>query len=268
MNYLERIVKDRIEEFSNLRYAKAAADMEALALSTPEPRLSFSDSIRERNGVIAEFKRQSPSKGVIHHAKVSPKDVVGLYEKAGVSAISCLTNHFFAGTIDDLKEAVASVQHTPVLRKEFIVDPFQVFEAKAAGASAILLIAGAVSLGQTRLLAETADRIGLEILMEIHDEKDIDGNVSLPGVTAVGINNRNLKTFEVDIDHSIRLANMLPTDVVKIAESGIRDADDMLRLHKAGFDGFLIGETFMKEDNPGDACKRLCLKYEELCKTL
>ncbi len=257
-NYLEKIVVRKREEVAAAKEAVSRADMLAMVADAPSP-LPFSRSIVERNGIIAEFKRRSPSKGEIHRGAISPRDVVQAYGRAGVSAISCLTDgDFFGGSLADLREAT-SVAEVPVLRKEFVIDEFQVLEARAHGASAILLIAAILSQDAARHLALVAKQLGMEVLMELHGEDEV-GYIS-EGVTVAGINNRDLRTFNVDLDHSIRVAHMLPDGLPRISESGIGGVDDMVRLRRAGFDGFLIGECFMREADPGMACQRLCDDY-------
>lgn len=256
-NYLDKIVARKREEVSMAKAKTSRADLLAMIADAPAP-LPFAQSIRQRNGIIAEFKRRSPSKGVIHDG-ISPRDVVAAYSEAGVSAISCLTDtDFFGGSLDDLREAVAYAS-VPVLRKEFVIDEVQLLEARACGASAVLLIAAILTPSQARDLALTAKQLGLEVLMELHGEDEV-GYIS-EGVTVAGINNRDLRTFQVDLDHSIRVSHLLPSDLPRISESGIRGVDDMVRLRHAGFDGFLIGESFMRQADPGVACHALCREY-------
>ncbi len=258
MNYLDKIVARKREEVAEVKSRTPIADVMAMIADAPAPQ-PFAESIKSRNGIISEFKRMSPSKGQIHKAPITPSEVVPGYCEAGVSAISCLTDHdFFGGSLADLREAVASANlfGVPVLRKEFIIDDYQVFEARAHGASAILLIAAILTTDECRRLALTAKQLGMEVLLELHNEDEL-GYVS-EGVTVAGINNRDLRTFNVDLEHSIRVSHLLPDGLPRISESGIRGVEDMRHLRAAGFDGFLIGECFMKEENPGEACKRLC----------
>ncbi|MFT6747544.1 MAG: indole-3-glycerol phosphate synthase [Glaciecola sp.] len=214
--------------------------------------LSFADSIMNGTGIISEFKRKSPSKGLIN-GKVTVQQVVSGYEKARVSAVSILTDtKFFGGTINDVLLA-REVINVPILRKDFMVDEYQLHEAKAMGADIILLIASALSTTQSTELASAAKSLGLNVFLEIHNEqelahfgKDID---------VVGINNRDLKTFTIDIQNSIRLSKELPNNVPKVAESGISNSDTLLKMKSEGFNGFLIGENFMKSENPGESCQ-------------
>lgn len=202
---------------------------------------------RHKTGIIAEFKRKSPSKGIINdHAFVD--DITQGYAAAGASGLSVLTDfNFFGGSIDDLL-ITRQINQIPVLRKEFIIDEYQVLEAKAYGADAILLIAACLEKDQISRLYETAKNLGMEVLLEIYDESElekVDDHADL-----IGINNRNLKTFEVNLDRSKKLAGMLPEQMLKIAESGINKPETIVELKKSGFDGFLIGENFMKSRNP------------------
>lgn len=261
-NYLDKIVARKREEVAHAKSKAYTADLQAMIADAPAP-LPFAQSIRQRNGIIAEFKRRSPSKGAIHEG-ILPRDVVGGYSEAGVSAISCLTDaDFFGGSLADLREAVACAS-VPVLRKEFVIDELQLLEARAYGASAVLLIAAILTPAEAAHLALTAKQLGLEVLMELHGQDEV-GYVS-EGVTVAGINNRDLRTFNVDLDHSIRVSHLLPPDLPRISESGIRGVEDMVRLRRAGFDGFLIGESFMRQADPAEACRTLCREYAESLK--
>jgi indole-3-glycerol phosphate synthase len=202
-----------------------------------------------KTGIIAEFKRKSPSKGVINDT-ATVKDVTAAYSAHGASGLSVLTDaDFFGGTLQDL--TAATVHETPILRKDFMIDPYQIIEAKAHGAEVILLIAACLTPTQVKHLAAVAKDTGLEVLLEIHTKAELDHVCD--NVDMVGINNRNLKTFEVDLAHSIALAKMLPAHLPKIAESGISDVSTIIELKKEGFDGFLIGENFMKTPDPAAA---------------
>ncbi len=207
----------------------------------------------DNSGIIAEFKRRSPSKPEIN-LTADPKTVATGYQRAGASAISVLTdNHFFGGKNIDI-EQIRDFIHIPILRKDFIVDTYQVHEAKGIGADAILLIAEVLSKDEVLKLAGLANELGLEVLLEIHSASQLEKFNEY--VNVLGVNNRNLETFEVSIEHSINMANMLPETVIKISESGIRSPEDIKGLKSYGFQGFLIGESFMKVANPGEACRR------------
>ena len=200
----------------------------------------------ERTGIIAEFKRCSPSKGIINNIS-TVEEVTNGYARNGASAISVLTDTpSFGGSAGDLQAARFNM--LPILRKDFILDPYQLVESRAMGADTILLIAACLSIAETRSLAVAARKLGLGVLLEIHEEKDLDHLCD--EVDVVGINNRDLKTFSVDIERSIRLADRLPLNKLRVAESGIRDVDTILHMKEAGFHGFLIGEQFMKASDP------------------
>lgn len=203
-------------------------------------------------GIIAEFKRRSPSKGVIH-GSADVTEVTGDYVRYGATGLSVLTDQtFFGGADEDL--ACARQQNVPVLRKDFVIDPYQVLEAKAIGADVVLLIAECLDKKQVDDLASLARSLGMEVLLEMHSEAQLDK--WSPAVSLAGVNNRDLKTFRVDIDRSVRLAEQLPAGVPRIAESGISDPLVVDRLRgEAGFSGFLIGEHFMKEASPGAALR-------------
>ncbi|PXY02390.1 indole-3-glycerol phosphate synthase TrpC [Marinifilum breve] len=206
------------------------------------------------SGVIAEFKRQSPSKGVIN-GNATPDEVVGKYQLAGASMVSVLTDEsFFGAKTEDFDTARKTLQ-IPLLRKEFIVDPYQIYQSKAMGADVILLIAAILTPQRCKDFAFLAKELGMEVLLELHDESEL-AHVN-KFVDLVGINNRNLKTFAVDTDKSIQLASKLPEDMIRVAESGLSNSDIVKEMRDKGFQAFLMGEYFMKQDSPGDACKEL-----------
>lgn len=249
MNILDTIVaKKKIE----VDAAKKKTSVEALAQQDLFSRKTYSlcsflqDELR--TGIIAEFKRKSPSKGIIN-ATAGVEEVTTAYA-AAASGISVLTDtDFFGGAIEDLKRA--RIQQVPILRKDFMVDEYQVYEAKAMGADVILLIAACLTPDQVNQLGACAKGLGLEVLLEIHDETELAHISDM--VDMVGVNNRNLKTFEVDINTSLRLIDQIPAGKPAIAESGISNVDTIVTLRKAGFSGFLIGENFMKEPHPSVA---------------
>ena len=202
-----------------------------------------------RTGIIAEFKRKSPSKGVINN-NTDVRELTEAYVRGGAAALSILTDEqFFGGNETDLLRA--RIHDVPILRKDFILDPYQLAESRAMGADVILLIAACLSPHEVKELARYAKKIELEVLLELHDEEEL--NHICDEVDIVGINNRNLKTFEVDIDRSLQLSSKIPGDKVKIAESGINKVDDILKFRKYGFKGYLIGERFMREKDPAHA---------------
>lgn len=253
MTILDKIIAHKRTEVET---AKAKVSVKELMyyrhLDKAVPSLKGFLANPKKAGVIAEFKRQSPSKGIIND-RVNVTDVVKGYEAAGASALSVLTDPtFFGGCTDDLT-AARDVTSIPILRKDFIIDAYQVYEAKAIGASAILLIAAVLDINQAKELGALANYLGMEVLMELHDESELDRVNAF--VDVVGINNRNLKTFEVDLEHSIRLAAQLPKNKLKVSESGIHAPEDVSFLRQNGFDGFLIGENFMKTEDPGQAAQ-------------
>jgi len=204
-------------------------------------------------GIIAEHKRRSPSKAVIND-KVVLTDVVKGYEENGAAGLSILTDtNFFGGSLDDL--TLARLQSDlPILRKEFIVDPYQIVEAKAYGADAILLIAACLEEKEIKEFSQFAKSIGLEVLLEIHNEEELKKSL-FPSIDLIGVNNRNLKTFEVSIETSKFLADKIPSEFLKISESGLQHHTQIRELKDYGYQGFLMGEAFMKQSNPGEALK-------------
>ena len=251
MNILEKIAEQKKREVAQAyKTVSLEALMDAPLFNEAAPSLKNAIANPDKSGIIAEFKRQSPSKGMINEtAKV--EEVVRAYEKSGASALSVLTDTlFFGGRQLDLTDA-RQVTSIPLLRKDFIIDPYQVYETKAIGASAILLIAAILDVNQAKELAALAKDLGMEVLMELHTPEEAE--MLNPFVDVVGINNRNLKTFDVDLKQSIMLAEQLPADKLKISESGIHSPEDVFHLRRNGFDGFLIGENFMKTNDPAAA---------------
>lgn len=207
----------------------------------------------DKSGIIAEFKRKSPSKGIINAYADVEKVTIG-YMQAGASALSVLTdNNFFGGKNEDLITA-RKFNFCPILRKDFTISEYQIIEAKSIGADAILLIATVLTKEEIKQFTALAHNLGLEVLLEIHAEEELEKFNS--DISLVGINNRNLNTFEVDFENSIRLAQSLPSGVVKVAESGISNPQNIIELKQKGFDGFLVGENFMKTSDPEIAAKK------------
>ncbi|MCL4107331.1 UNVERIFIED_CONTAM: hypothetical protein GTU68_067242 [Idotea baltica] len=219
------------------------------------PCVSLSEYIlrEDKAGIIAEFKRKSPSKGGIN-LYASPEEVSIGYMQAGASAISVLTDkNFFGGSKEDLK-TVRKYNYCPILRKEFIIDEYQILEAKSIGADAILLIASILTEEEVKQFTRLAKSLGLEILFEVHGEDEIKKYI--PEIDLIGVNNRNLETFKTDFNYSLDVYNKLPADAVKISESGINDPIVVRQLKDAGYDGFLIGEHFMASGHPEQKCKQ------------
>lgn len=252
MNILDTIIEAKKKEVEERKRSVSVSDLQRSEFFA-RPTLSMKAFLLDnsRTGIIAEFKRKSPSKGVIN----SSADVVHVtkaYSDNGASGLSVLTDEaFFGGSTVDLVSA--RVNTIPIIRKDFIVDEYQVVEAKAMGADMILLIAACLSPADVRRLTAFAATLGLEVLLELHDEEEL-GHIC-EKTEVVGINNRNLKTFEVDIERSLRMAAGIPSSCVKVAESGISSIENILLFKKHGFRGFLIGENFMKQPDPAIAFK-------------
>lgn len=252
MTILDKIIDKKKQEVEQAKAVSVIADLEAMPLFG-RSCYSLYDSIRhpERNGIISEFKRASPSKGTINaHSPVA--EVVTGYQAAGVSAVSVLTDaEFFKGNLADLTEARAAL-HLPLLRKEFIVDEYQIVEAKAYGADIILLIAAVLDPKEVQVLSAFAQSLGLHVLLEVHNREELERSIT-DSVDAIGVNNRNLKDFSVSLDHSLELVGLIPNRFIKVSESGISNPATIRQLREAGFQGFLIGENFMKTDDPVQA---------------
>lgn len=233
------------------------------------PRRSMSRALASSDtGIIAEFKRRSPSKGWINES-ASLERIAGGYALNGASVLSVLTDErYFGGNLDFLR-TVASMVDVPVLRKDFIIDEYQLFQAYEVGADAVLLIASCLSRESCIALASKAHELGMEVLLEIHSADEL-GHLDC-GADMVGVNNRNLGTFHTDVNNSFALAELLPKDSVLVSESGISDPKTICRLQDAGYSGFLIGETFMKTADPAESLLRLvdeirqCRKSEKPC---
>ena len=259
MNILAEIIERKQQQ---LTAAKQAVTLETLRDATRTVRRDaiahalhnalLSDAIN----VIAEFKRRSPSKGVIREA-ADPVEIAGEYASAGAAAISVLTEeNYFDGSLDDLR-AIRSAVHLPLLRKDFIFDEYQVHEAAAAGADAILLIVAALDDEHLSWLREVAeDKLGMDALVEVHDQTEMK-RAAQCGAKLIGVNNRDLRTFEVSLETSLKLANDAPSDAVLISESGLKSTEDLLRLNESGYRGFLIGESLMRAESPRQALAEL-----------
>ena len=249
MTILEKIINSKIEEVKVLKNQYSIKDFEKRSLFQ---RKTESLKIRlelSHHGIIAEHKRKSPSKSVINN-DIKLEEVILGYDTANVSGISVLTDKkYFGGNTNHLLIA-RELTKIPIIRKEFIIDEFQILEAKACGADVILLIAACLNEKQIKNLSEFAKSLNLEVLIEIHNNQELE-KCLLNSIDIIGVNNRNLKTFEVDIENSINLSEIIPENFVKISESGISSAKEISILRKHGFKGFLIGETFMRKKDPG-----------------
>jgi indole-3-glycerol phosphate synthase len=250
MNILEAIIERKKVEVEE---RKASTPVEVLRQSElyARTRLSLKQFLLDetRTGIIAEFKRRSPSKGSINEA-ADVVEVTSAYAANGASALSVLTDElFFGGSTDDLLKA--RVNQIPILRKDFMIDEYQIEEARAMGTDVILLIAACLTPAEVQRLAAYAKQLGLEVLLELHAEEELEHICEETEI--IGINNRDLKTFKVDIERSLRMAQQIPDDKIKVAESGISSVENILLFKQNGFKGFLIGENFMKEENPAKA---------------
>ncbi len=249
MTILDKIIERKKLEITG---AKSRLSLDRLKNTAffERPTDSLKESIKSKSGIIAEFKRQSPSKGIINNS-VQPLDVVSAYENFGASGISILTDHdFFGGNLNDIV-SVRNDINIPILRKDFMIDEYQFYEAKSIGADVILLIASCLSPAQVQEFTDLAHELNMEVLLEIHTEDELKHFNSK--IDLVGINNRNLKDFKVDLQHSVQLKNLLPKEVLSVAESGIYNLEDFQFLKEKGFDGFLMGEYFMKNTDPAKA---------------
>ena len=250
-------MKDILSEIIANKRFEVDLQKQAISIEQLQEGISEAPAIRSmkqalassKSGVIAEFKRRSPSKGWIKQ-DARPEEIVLSYATAGASALSILTDEkFFGGNLKDIRIARPLVE-IPILRKDFIIDEYQLYQAKIVGADAVLLIAAALEQEKCNELTEKAHSLGLEVLLEIHSSEELA--YINKEIDMVGINNRNLGTFFTDVENSFRLAGQLPQDAILVSESGISDPEIVKRLRTAGFHGFLIGETFMKTEQPGE----------------
>ena len=259
MDVLTEIIAKKRERVSEAKRTVSFEDMQRFAVESranAEPH-AFLNALRADGiNIIAEFKRRSPSKGTIR-ADANLIEIVKSYEAGGAAAISVLTEEdYFDGSLDDLGNVKSAVR-LPVLRKDFVFEKYQVYESAAAGADAILLIVAALNddtLSDLRRLAE--DEFGMDALVEVHTGDELK-RAAACGAKLIGVNNRDLRTFEVSLGTSLSLASQMPTESVAISESGLHSSNDLQRLHQAGYHGFLIGETLMRTDNPEDALRTL-----------
>lgn len=254
MNILDKIVADKRIEVD---LKKALIPIKQLEQSVLFERntISLAHKLRQsQSGIIAEHKRRSPSKSVINQ-NLNVFDVAKGYENAGVCGMSVLTDgKYFGGSLDDLIIARASC-NLPLLRKEFIIDEYQILEAKAHGADVILLIAAILTREHIKQYSELAKSLQLNVLLEVHNEDELQKSI-MPSLDMLGVNNRNLKTFEVSLDISKTLSTQIPNDFVKVSESGISTIEAIKELKPFGYQGFLIGENFMKTDNAGNSAQQ------------
>ena len=254
MTILDTIVANKKKEVAAAKKRISYSQLEESEFFHRET-LSFKDFLlaEDRTGIIAEFKRRSPSKGIIND-KVTVKEVTTAYAAAGASAISVLTDRqFFMGRKTDLVKA-RKANAVPLLRKDFMIDEYQVIEAKALGADIILLIAAILTPAEIDHLAKLAKSLGLNVLLEVHSLKELERSIN-HNLDAIGVNNRNLADFTVSVETSYNLAEHIPGEFMKVSESAISNPETIRQLKKAGFNGFLIGENFMKQADPGEAMR-------------
>ncbi len=261
MNILDKIIAYKKVEVAERKKITSVKELESSVLFS-QPNRSLRKFLLDetKSGIIAEHKRKSPSKGIIND-KLTVEEVVKGYELAGASAVSVLTDTpSFGGSDEDLLRARA-VLDIPILRKDFIVDEFQILEARSLGANIILLIAACLSPKEIEYLAGFTKSLGMEVLLEVHDEAELKANC-FDSIDSIGVNNRNLKDFSVSVDLSRELASKIPDQYLKISESGIDAAETILDLQSYGYKGFLIGENFMKTSNPGASMKEFVGKLK------
>jgi indole-3-glycerol phosphate synthase len=253
---LDDILAEKRRAVSSARLRIPLAEIEARAAAIA-PTRGFLASLRSASGIacIAEFKRRSPSKGWIRRA-ADVAEVVAAYQRGGASAISVLTDTpFFGGELADLTSARAATE-LPILRKDFVIDPYQVAEARAAGADALLLIVAALGERDLRELLAATRAFGMEALVETHDADELRRAIAA-GARVIGVNNRDLRTFHVDTDLAVELRPQVPGEYLMVAESGVRTADDVQRLRRAGIEAVLVGEALMRSPDPESALREL-----------
>ncbi len=260
MTILDKIVKDKLIEVELRKNLIPLSQLENSVLFNRKT-ISLANKLRNsQSGIVAEHKRRSPSKQVINH-NLNVQDVAKGYENAGVCGMSVLTDgKYFGGSLDDLLIARASC-NLPLLRKEFIIDEYQILEAKAYGADVILLIASILTRDEIKQYSEFAKSLNLDVLLEVHNEEELYKSL-MPSLDMLGVNNRNLKTFKVSLNTSKIIGQLIPDEFVKVSESGISSVEAIKELQPFGYQGFLIGENFMKTDNPGLNAKEFIDKLD------
>lgn len=263
MNILDQIIADKKEEVAKRKSLYPVKLLEGSIYFQGKP-VSLKKYIRREDkvGIIAEIKRKSPSKGVINANVSIEKTSIG-YMQAGASGLSILTDlKYFGGKSEDLMLA-RSFNFCPILRKDFIIDEYQVIEAKSIGADVILLIAAALEPEEIRTLAKLARSFDMEVLLEVHDENELNRSIN-ENIDLLGVNNRDLRTFETNLSVSMELAEKIPIEFVKVAESGLSRPESVVDLMNYGYEGFLIGESFMRKGNPEIACREFIAQIAEL----
>ena len=261
MTILDKIVRDKRIETDLRKQLIAISQLERSVLFDRDT-ISLANKLRHSSsGIISEHTRRSPSKSVINNS-LNVFDVAKGYEDAGVSGMSVLTDaKYFGGSLDDLLTARASC-NLPLLRKEFIIDQYQLLEARAYGADVILLIAAVLTREEIKQFSEFAKGLNLDVLLEVHNEEELHKSI-MPSLDMLGVNNRNLKTFDVSLETSKKLSKLIPNDFVKVSESGISNIEAIKELQTYGYKGFLIGENFMKTNNAGESAKQFIKALEK-----
>ncbi len=255
---LRRIVESKRRELTGLKRLVPEGEVRRAASAAP-PARDFAGALRGEPGhpvrLIAEFKRASPSKGPIR-SDLAPEHVARLYQEGGAAAMSVLTDTpFFSGSLDDLR-AVRSAIALPILRKDFTLEPYHVYEARAAGADAVLLIAAILSDRELRDLRLLAEELGMGALVEVHSEEELERAIASEA-RMIGVNNRDLRSFDVEFETTVHLKRCMPAGVISVSESGIATRDHVNRLREAGVDAMLVGESLMRQDDPAEACRSL-----------
>jgi len=260
MKILDKIVRDKKLEVDKLSSNSSIKELESSSLFSRQC-ISLKDSIlKSTGGIICEFKRRSPSNNNINY-KSNISEVVKGYQKAGAAGLSILTDkQYFDGDIQDILE-IRDISSIPILRKEFIISEYQIIEAKSIGSDAILLIASILSKEEIKNYSSLAKDIGLEVLFEIHNAEELE-KMSGDNIDIIGVNNRNLDTLEIDLQNSVNLYSKIPNSFVKISESGISKVESILKLREVGYQGFLIGENFMKTDDPFESANNFIKEVE------
>lgn len=260
-NKLDEIILNKRMEIIQKQKYRPNFKKEDLFINNPKKLLS-QNLKSEGINIIAEYKRKSPS-GLILEDEIALEDCVRSYVSNGAAGISILTDHrYFGGTEEDLK-ITASISSSPILRKDFIIDEYQIFESKAFGADVILLIASILSPQEVKQFSKLAKSLSMEVILEIRNEKELNDKFT-DDIDIIGVNNRNLDTLETSIDISLQLTDNIPVDTIKISESGIENSEQISELRAAGYDGFLIGHSFLRKADPGNALKQLMQNPKEV----
>jgi len=252
---LEKICNDKRDHIESKKTRRPLAQLETRISQLP-PTRGFINALKQKSpGLIAEVKKASPSRGIIR-ADFDPVKIAKIYEENGAACLSVLTDEPYFQGKDEYLTAIRAAVSIPLLRKDFMLDEYQVYEARALGADCILLIMAALSDDEAHALYDLATRLSLDTLFEVHDEEELDRALAL-NPKMVGVNNRNLKTLEVDLATGMNLVNSFPPEILSVAESGIADAQTLAAFHAAGYSAFLIGESLMRKEDIGKATREI-----------